>query len=118
MFCATVLNVTGAQWIDAYPDAKSYVCPGGKKKYPNVKYTQVSAEPSRTKACTHNATTFQAGHFSWHMCAVVTVLSCTILGLVRLLSHDVYCFCMKMLHIKQTADQCQAMCTHLAACRK
>lgn len=30
------------QWIDAYPDAKSYVCPGGKKKYPDINYTQVS----------------------------------------------------------------------------
>ena len=31
------------QWMDAYPNAKSYVCPGGKKKYPDVNYTQVSA---------------------------------------------------------------------------
>lgn len=30
------------QWIDAYPDAKAYVCPGGMKKYPDVSYTQVS----------------------------------------------------------------------------
>ena len=29
------------QWINAYPDAKSYVCPGGKKKHPDIKYTQV-----------------------------------------------------------------------------
>lgn len=37
----------GVQWIDAYPDAKSYVCPGGMKKFPDITYTQVSAWSGR-----------------------------------------------------------------------
>lgn len=37
-------NKFAQQWIDAYPDAKSYVCPGGMKKYPDVDYTQEIGE--------------------------------------------------------------------------
>ncbi|KAL3138407.1 hypothetical protein ABBQ32_006203 [Trebouxia sp. C0010 RCD-2024] len=33
-------NKHAQQWIDAYPDAKSYVCPGGMKKFPDITYTQ------------------------------------------------------------------------------
>lgn len=39
---ASADKIHAVQWIDAYPDAKSYVCPGGMKKYPDVNYTQVS----------------------------------------------------------------------------
>lgn len=35
------------QWLDAYPDAKGYVCPGGKKKYPNVRYSQELSEDNQ-----------------------------------------------------------------------
>ena len=28
------------QWIDAYPGATSYVCPGGKAKFPDIPYDQ------------------------------------------------------------------------------
>ena len=28
------------QWIDAYPSATSYVCPGGKDKFPSIPYDQ------------------------------------------------------------------------------
>ena len=43
--CFHTKTINGVQWIDAYPDARSYVCPGGMKKYPDVKYTQVSTLP-------------------------------------------------------------------------
>lgn len=39
--CFSMAN--DVQWIDAYPEAKSYVCPGGMKKFPDITYTQVSA---------------------------------------------------------------------------
>lgn len=40
-FCSLDQAVIALQWIDAYPNAKSYVCPGGLQKYPDIKYSQV-----------------------------------------------------------------------------
>lgn len=45
---ANTIKAHVVQWIDAYPDAKSYVCPGGMKKYPDVDYTQVSTHSCHT----------------------------------------------------------------------
>lgn len=32
------------QWLDAYPTATGYVCPGGKKQYPDTNYSQELSE--------------------------------------------------------------------------
>ena len=61
---------TGVQWIDAYPDAKSYVCPGGMEKFPDITYTQVSARTCQ-KGYMHILTLhhlLQLLDMPWHMC--------------------------------------------------
>lgn len=42
----TVINAV--QWLDAYPNAKGYICPGGKKKYPDVSYSQELSEDNQS----------------------------------------------------------------------